>query len=105
MAVEQSVLLEGLLIKCELHIRMYCFQPQKYLPKNQGSRTPGQKENSHRSESRRRPGHTPGTGDDGVFDYDVLPPRNHAAEVIHAEVTFAFPYNIAPTAMRPQCKQ
>lgn len=78
--------LEGSLIKCELHIRMYYFQPQKYLPKNQGSWSTGQKENSHGSESWRRPGHTPRTGYDGMLHYDVLPPGNHTAAFIYAEV-------------------
>lgn len=77
---------EGSLIKYELHIRMYYFQPQKYLPKNQGSRSTGQKENSHSPKSWRRPGHTPRAGHDGVFYHDVLSPGNHPAAVLHAKV-------------------
>lgn len=73
------------MIKYELHIRMYYFQPQKYLPKNQGSRPTGQKENSHSPKSWRRPGHTPRAGHDGVLYHDVLPAGNHAATVLHAE--------------------
>lgn len=65
---------------------MYYFQPQKYLPKNQGSRSTGQKENSHSSKSRRRPGHTPRAGHDGVLYHDVLSPGNHPAAVLHAKV-------------------
>lgn len=75
----------ALMIKYELHIRMYYFQPQKYLPKNQGSRPTGQKENSHSPKSWRRPGHTPRAGHDGVLYHDVLPAGNHAATVLHAE--------------------
>lgn len=74
------------LVKYELHIRMYYFQPQKYLPKNQGSRSTGQKENSHSPKSRRRPGHTPRAGHDGVLYHDVLSPGNHPAAVLHAKV-------------------
>lgn len=75
-----------LIIKYELHIRMYCFQLQKYLPKNQGSRPTGQKENSHSPKSWRRPGHTPGAGHDGVLDHDVFPAGNHTPTLLHAKV-------------------
>lgn len=76
----------ALMIKYGLHIKMYYFQPQKYLPKNQGSRPPGQKENSHSPESWRRPGHTAGAGHDGVLYHDVLPAGNHAPALLHAKV-------------------
>lgn len=76
----------ALMIKYKLHIKMYCFQPQKYLPKNQGSRPTGQKENSDSPKSWRGPRHTPGAGHDGVLYHDVLPAGNHAAALLHAKV-------------------
>lgn len=76
----------ALMIKYELHIRMYYFQPQKYLPKNQGSRPAGQKENSDSPKSWRGPGHSAGAGHDGVLDHDVFPAGNHAAALLHAKV-------------------
>lgn len=72
---------------CKSHIRLYYFQPQKYLPKNQGPPPLGQKENCHSTESRRRPGHSPGTDHDGVLHHDVLSAGNHTPALIHAEVT------------------
>lgn len=90
-------------MKYEVHIKMYCFQPQKYLPKNQGSRSTGQKENSHSPQSWRRPGHTPWAGHDGVLHYDVLPPGNHLAAVLHAKVIswgFAWPHTLFSSCLR-----
>lgn len=72
---------------CKSHIRLYYFQPQKYLPKNQGPRPLGQKENCHSTESRRGSGHSPGTDHDGVLHHDVLSAGNHTPALIHAEVT------------------
>lgn len=83
---EAYLLFRGVLITCELHVRLYYFQPQKYLPKNQGPRPPGQKENCHSTESRRGPGHSPGTGHDGLLHHDVLSAGNHAPALVHAEV-------------------
>lgn len=70
----------------KLYVRPYCFQPQKYLPENQRPWPPGQKENSHSTEGRRGPSHSPGTGHDGVLHHDVLSAGNHTPALIHAEV-------------------
>lgn len=86
MGMEVEPVEAALMVKYKLHIRMYCFQPQKYLPKNQGSRPTGQKENSDSPKSWRRPGHPAGAGHDGVLYHDVLPAGNHAATLLHAKV-------------------
>ena len=78
---------QGSLINCEPQIRLYYFQPQKYLPKNQRPRPTGQKENCHGTEGRRGPGHSPGTDHDGVLHHDVLSAGHHSPALIHAEVT------------------
>lgn len=82
----RDLLSRGVLVNCALHVRLYYFQPQKYLPKNQGPWPPGQKENCHSTESRRGPSHSPGTGHDGVLHHDVLSAGNHTPALIHAKV-------------------
>ena len=83
----RDLFFRAVVTNCELHVKLYYFQPQKYLPKNQGPRPPGQKENCHSTESRRGPGHSTGTGHDGVLHHDVLSAGNHTPALIHAEVT------------------
>ena len=78
----RDLFFRAVLTNCELHVKLYYFQPQKYLPKNQGPRPPGQKKNCHSTESRRGPGHSPGTGHDGVLHHDVLSALRYSSTVL-----------------------